>query len=165
MSSYFNQLAMRPDRLEIRTNTACRITSRLLPLHHPEHATVSGIPGLRLLDMNSRRVRLVHLPTGGRLDLIDSSSSRWWKTRDMKTIADFFAHPDSGRAGGTSTGPYGARVRCPLRRRCPATVTCLAGQVPSVADPAVDGTNVLGTGGLLRAGAGTLDVVGFHRTG
>ncbi|MGA6172564.1 hypothetical protein ACPEIF_20230 [Streptomyces sp. NPDC012600] len=84
MASYFNQLGMRSDRLEIRTNTACRIASRLLPLHHPEHATVSGIPGLRLLGMNGHRVRLVHLPTGGRLDLIDSSSSR--RTKDMKTV-------------------------------------------------------------------------------
>ncbi|MFD3883141.1 hypothetical protein [Streptomyces microflavus] len=87
MASYFNRLAMRADRLEIRTNTACRIASRLLPLLHPEHATVSGVPGLRLLGMNGRRVRLVHLPTGGRLDLIDSSSSG--RTRYMKTIFSY----------------------------------------------------------------------------
>ncbi|MEV7898922.1 hypothetical protein [Streptomyces cyaneofuscatus] len=82
---YFNRLAMRPDRLEIRTNTACRIASRLLPLHHPEHAAISGIPGLRVLGMNSRRVRLVHLPTGGRLDLIESRASSGRRARDTKS--------------------------------------------------------------------------------
>lgn len=83
--SYFNRLAMRPDRLEIRTNTPCRIASRLLPLHHPEHAAVSGIPGLRVLDVSSRRVPLLHLPTGGRLDLIDARTSPRWSARDMQS--------------------------------------------------------------------------------
>ncbi|MGW0669754.1 hypothetical protein [Streptomyces sp. NPDC002746] len=82
---YFNRLAMRSDRLDIRTNTACRIASRLLPLHHPEHAAISGIPGLRVLGINSRRVQLVHLPTGGRLDLIESRPPSGWRTRDMKS--------------------------------------------------------------------------------
>ncbi|KAB2587581.1 hypothetical protein [Streptomyces arboris] len=83
--SYFNRMAMRPDRLEIRTNTACRIASRLLPLHHPEHAAISGIPGLRVLDVSSRRVLLIHLPTAARLDLIDSRSSPRWSTKDMQS--------------------------------------------------------------------------------
>ncbi|MFK0132447.1 hypothetical protein ACIQRZ_19095 [Streptomyces rubiginosohelvolus] len=96
---YFNRLAMRPDRLEIRTNTACRIASRLLPLHHPEHAAISGIPGLRVLGMNSRRVQLVHLPTGGRLDLIDSRSSSGWRTRDTKSEFSYETswHDEAGR--------------------------------------------------------------------
>ncbi|MGW7587676.1 hypothetical protein [Streptomyces rubiginosohelvolus] len=96
---YFGRLAMRSDRLEIRTNTACRIAARILPLHHPEHAAVSGIPGLRVLGMNSRRVQLVHRPTGGRLDLIDSRTAPGWRTRDMKSefALETSWHDDSGR--------------------------------------------------------------------
>jgi hypothetical protein len=54
----------------------------LVPLLHG--GKVAGIPGLRLEGLNKRRLRLVHIPTGGRLDLIDSRASRGDTRRDFR---------------------------------------------------------------------------------
>ncbi|WP_244190687.1 hypothetical protein [Streptomyces caeruleatus] len=81
--SYANAIVSRPDQLDVHTNTACRIASKLMPLLHGE-GQVSGIPGLRLEDLNKRRLRFVHLPTGGRLDLIDSHASNGRTRRDFR---------------------------------------------------------------------------------
>ncbi|MFE2943454.1 hypothetical protein ACFXKG_31035 [Streptomyces sp. NPDC059255] len=74
ISGYLNSIFHQPGHLEIHTNTACRVASRLLPFHHEDHG-VCGIPGLRLITFTCRRVSLVHLPTQGRLDFVDSH--RW----------------------------------------------------------------------------------------
>ncbi len=74
VSGYLNAICHQPDRLEIHTNTACRVAGRILPFLHEDHG-VCGIPGLRLIDLTCRRVRLTHLPTGARLDLVDAQ--RW----------------------------------------------------------------------------------------
>ncbi|MEV5342868.1 hypothetical protein AB0K93_30985 [Streptomyces sp. NPDC052676] len=74
ISGYLNVICHQPGHLEIHTNTACRVASRILPFLHEDHG-VCGIPGLRLIDFTCRRVRLIHLPTGGRLDLVDAQ--RW----------------------------------------------------------------------------------------
>ncbi|MFD5627128.1 hypothetical protein [Streptomyces sp. NPDC127072] len=81
--SYANAIVSRPAQLDVHTNTACRIASKLMPLLHGE-GQVSGIPGLRLEDLNKRRLRFVHLPTGGRLDLIDSHASKGRTRRDFR---------------------------------------------------------------------------------
>ncbi|WP_228925340.1 hypothetical protein [Streptomyces sp. DH7] len=127
---YFNRLAMRPGRLEIRTNTACRIASRLLPLNHPEHAAISGIPGLRVLGMNSRRVQLVHLPTGGRLDLIESRPVTGWRTRDMKAEFSYETswHDEAGRrlwAGDVLSSQEAACTELWALRTCTALHSAL----------------------------------------
>lgn len=80
---YANAIVSRPAQLDVHTNTACRIASRLMPLLHG-HGQVSGIPGLRLEGFNKRRLRFVHLPTGGRLDLIDSHASKGRTRRDFR---------------------------------------------------------------------------------
>ncbi|MET9694328.1 hypothetical protein ABZY81_38915 [Streptomyces sp. NPDC006514] len=82
-SGYFNAIASRAEGLEILTNTACRIASRLMPVLYDQDR-IAGVPGLRFLSHTSHRVRLVHLPTGARLDLIDSSPSKDRTRRDMR---------------------------------------------------------------------------------
>ncbi|MER5996089.1 hypothetical protein [Streptomyces viridosporus] len=57
ISGYLNSICHQPDHLEIHTNTACRVTSRLLPFHHEDHG-LCGIPGLRPISLTRRRVRL-----------------------------------------------------------------------------------------------------------
>ncbi len=79
---YANAIISRPAQLDIHTNTPCRVASRLMPLLHG--GRVAGIPGLRLESLNKRRLRLVHIPTGGRLDLIDSRASRGRTRRDFR---------------------------------------------------------------------------------
>jgi hypothetical protein len=79
ISGYLNSICHRPGHLEIHTNTACRIASRLLPFHHEDHG-LCGIPGLRLINFTCRRVRLIHLPTKARLDLVDSHR---WQGKDI----------------------------------------------------------------------------------
>lgn len=74
ISGYLNVICHQPGHLEIHTNTASRVASRILPFLHEDHG-VCGIPGLRLIDFTCRRVRLIHVPTGGRLDLVDAQ--RW----------------------------------------------------------------------------------------
>ncbi|MER5757719.1 hypothetical protein [Streptomyces sp. NPDC002082] len=81
-SGYFNAIVSRAGGLEIHTNTACRIASRLMTVVY-DQTHLAGIPGLRLLGLTSHRVRLIHLPTGARLDLIDSISRERGK-RDMR---------------------------------------------------------------------------------
>ncbi|WP_331725880.1 hypothetical protein [Streptomyces sp. NBC_00470] len=81
-SAYVNTVVSHPGRLDIHTNTACRVASRFLPLLTEAHGP-HGIPGLRLDGIGSRRLRFVHLPTGGRLDLIDSRSSPTDRRRDF----------------------------------------------------------------------------------
>jgi hypothetical protein len=86
ISGYLNWIAARPNCLEVHTNTAARIASRLLPLlHHRQR--VSGIPGLRLLRHNGCRLQLEHLPTDARLDLVDSTTT--YTPRDMKMLLKF----------------------------------------------------------------------------
>ncbi|MEV8248408.1 hypothetical protein AB0R01_32240 [Streptomyces rochei] len=84
ISGYLNAICHQPDHLEIHTNTASRIASRILPYLHEDHG-VCGIPGLRLIDVTCRRVRLTHLPTGACLDLVDPQ--RW---HDMDTARMVF---------------------------------------------------------------------------
>lgn len=82
---YFSWVAPQPDRLLIRTNTADRIASYLLPYTRVfsdgshEH---SGIPGMRVENFSARTIHLRHLPTGGALDLQDRTRSR--DSRDMR---------------------------------------------------------------------------------
>lgn len=80
---YLNAIISHPETLEIHTNTACRIASRLMPVLY-DSGRVAGIPGLRFLSHNNRRLRLAHLPTGARLDLVDSTISSWYTSRDMR---------------------------------------------------------------------------------
>ncbi|WP_420036095.1 hypothetical protein ACN2WE_31185 [Streptomyces sp. cg28] len=81
-SAYVNTVISHPDRLDIHTNTASRVASRILPLVTDGHG-LSGIPGLRLQCLNKRRLRLVHLPTGGRVDLIDAGASPTRRREDF----------------------------------------------------------------------------------
>lgn len=83
IQGYLNTVISREHALEIYTNTACRIASRLMPVLYGG-TRVAGVPGLRFLSRNRRRVRLVHLPTGARLDLIESHVSHWYRERDMR---------------------------------------------------------------------------------
>ncbi|MFI6938477.1 hypothetical protein ACIBI4_04315 [Streptomyces sp. NPDC050418] len=71
VSSYVNWIIPYPDRVDLHTNTACRVASRLMPLQYGEDR-ISGIPGLRLIGYGKQRLRLLHLPTGGHLDLVDT---------------------------------------------------------------------------------------------
>ncbi|MFI5998558.1 hypothetical protein ACIBAC_42820 [Streptomyces sp. NPDC051362] len=89
ISGYLNAIVHQPGHLEIHTNTAYRIASRLLPIRHDHHG-VCGIPGLRLIDYSCRRVRLVHLPTGARLDLVD-----WYRWQGTD-IADMVWQQETG---------------------------------------------------------------------
>lgn len=57
-----------------------------------------GIPGLRPISLTRRRVRLIHLPTRGRLDLVDSH--RWHGTDIMRLL--FRQETDWHRRGGRS---------------------------------------------------------------
>ncbi|MFE7649894.1 hypothetical protein [Streptomyces phaeoluteigriseus] len=83
IQGYLNVILSRPDVLEVYTNTACRIASRLMPVRY-NGGHIAGIPGLRFLNHTKRRVRLLHLPTGARLDLIESHVSSWFTVRDMR---------------------------------------------------------------------------------
>jgi hypothetical protein len=85
IQGYLNAIISRPEGLEIHTNTACRIASRLMPVLY-DGGRVAGLPGLRFLNHNKRRLRLVHLPTGARVDLIDSHTSSWYTVRDMRRM-------------------------------------------------------------------------------
>lgn len=73
---YFCWVAPQPDRLLVNTNTAARVASYLLPYSRTfsdgsfEH---SGIVGLRVEKVLPRSFLLRHLPTGGLLELQDSS--------------------------------------------------------------------------------------------
>ncbi|MFJ8828049.1 hypothetical protein ACIREE_40805 [Streptomyces sp. NPDC102467] len=81
-SAYVNTVISHPDRLAIHTNTACRVASRFLPLITDAHG-LHGIPGLRFDGIGKQRLRFVHLPTGGRLDLVDSHPSLTRRRRDF----------------------------------------------------------------------------------
>ncbi|WUW24232.1 hypothetical protein OG521_27100 [Streptomyces sp. NBC_01463] len=97
ISGYLNCICHRPGHLEIHTNTACRIASRLLPFRHEDHG-LCGIPGLRLIDFTCRRVRLIHLPTRARLDLVDSHR---WQGKDVAQMVfrqETSWHEDNGRS-------------------------------------------------------------------
>ncbi|MFM9632835.1 hypothetical protein [Streptomyces galilaeus] len=83
IQGYLNMILSQPDVLEVYTNTACRIASRLMPVRY-NGGHIAGIPGLRFMDHTKRRVRLLHLPTGARLDLIESHVSSWFTVRDMR---------------------------------------------------------------------------------
>jgi hypothetical protein len=110
VSGYLNSICHWPDRLEVHTNTACRIASRLLPFHHEDHG-VCGIPGLRPISFTCRRLRLLHLPTGARLDLVDSTR---WRSADMARM--IFRHETSWhQRDGRS--PCGVSHGLPSRRR------------------------------------------------
>ncbi|MGE7438949.1 hypothetical protein [Kitasatospora sp. NPDC001175] len=54
IASYLSWIRFHENLLEVRTNTACRVASRLLPLLH-RGSRISGVPGLRLLDFGVRR--------------------------------------------------------------------------------------------------------------
>ncbi|MFF2101153.1 hypothetical protein [Streptomyces sp. NPDC058202] len=97
ISGYLNVICHRPRHLEIHTNTAYRVASRLLPFRHEEKA-VCGIPGLRLINYTDGRVRLFHVPTGARLDLVD-----WHRWQDKSMVSMLFKqetrwHEAEGRA-------------------------------------------------------------------
>ncbi|WP_050506800.1 hypothetical protein [Streptomyces rimosus] len=97
ISGYLNGICHQPGHLEIHTNTACRVASRILPFLHEDHG-VCGIPGLRLIDFTCRRVRLIHVPTGGRLDLVDAQR---WQGMDIARMVfrqETDWHEEDGRA-------------------------------------------------------------------
>ncbi|MFF3890295.1 hypothetical protein [Streptomyces sp. NPDC001914] len=97
ISGYLNVICLQRRHLEIHTNTAYRIASRLLPFRH-EDQVVCGIPGLRLMNFTDRRVRLIHTPTGARLDLVD-----WHRWQDKRMASMLFKletgwHESEGRS-------------------------------------------------------------------
>lgn len=97
ISGYLNAICHQPSHLEIYTNTASRVASRILPFLHEDHG-MCGLPGLRLIDFTCRRVRLIHLPTGGRLDLVDS---RRWHGTDIARMVfrqETDWHQEDGRS-------------------------------------------------------------------
>ncbi|WP_282797575.1 hypothetical protein [Streptomyces sp. CC224B] len=77
LERYFSSVSPREDRLVIRTNTAAaRVALYLMPtVREFTDGTIelAGLPGVRLADMSKRRLLLHHLPTGGQLELLDSS--------------------------------------------------------------------------------------------
>jgi enamine deaminase RidA (YjgF/YER057c/UK114 family) len=81
------------------TNTAYPVASRILPFLHEDHG-VCGIPGLRLIDFTCRRARLIHVPTGGRLDLVDSHR---WHGEDIARMV-FRQETDTRRTGARRCG-------------------------------------------------------------
>lgn len=89
ISGYLNVICHQPRHLEIHTNTAYRIASRLLPFRH-ENQVVCGIPGLRLINFTDGRVRLIHIPTGARLDLVD------WHRWQNKRMASMLFKQETG---------------------------------------------------------------------
>ncbi|KOU19138.1 hypothetical protein ADK52_29285 [Streptomyces sp. WM6372] len=97
ISGYLNVVCHQPGHLEMHTNTACRVASRILPFLHEDHG-VCGIPGLRLIDFNCRRVRLIHLPTGGRLDLVDAHRWRGMDIARMIFRQETSWHQEEGRS-------------------------------------------------------------------
>lgn len=85
--SYFGWVCPLPDRLVICTNTPARIANYLLPYTNvfgPGSFEHSGIPGLRVVACRRRAIDLVHLPTGGRLELLDPQKNRHSTPRDMR---------------------------------------------------------------------------------
>jgi hypothetical protein len=79
LTSYFYWVRPLPDRLSIVTNAPCRIAFYLLPFvkDYPDGSyEIIGIPGLRLTACGNDRVVLTHLPTGGVLELVDSSTAQ-----------------------------------------------------------------------------------------
>jgi hypothetical protein len=84
---YFGWVCPLPDRLVICTNTPARIANYLLPYTNvfgPDSFEHSGIPGLRVAACRRRAIDLVHLPTGGRLELLDSRRSLHSTAKDMR---------------------------------------------------------------------------------
>ncbi|WP_282797356.1 hypothetical protein [Streptomyces sp. CC224B] len=76
LERYFTSVSPRDDRLIIRTNTAARVAMHLMPtVREFTDGTIelAGLPGVRLASMSKRRLILQHLPTGGRLELLDNS--------------------------------------------------------------------------------------------
>jgi hypothetical protein len=79
LTSYFYWVRPLPDRLSIVTNAPCRIAFYLLPFvkdYLDGSYEIAGIPGLRLTACGNDRVVLTHLPTGGVLEFVDSSTAR-----------------------------------------------------------------------------------------
>ncbi|MER7200164.1 hypothetical protein CG723_45300 [Streptomyces sp. CB01635] len=67
---YVQWIADRGTLLEIKTTIAARVAACILPTVN-RHGAINGMPGLRLAGITARRIHLTHLPTGGRIDLID----------------------------------------------------------------------------------------------
>ncbi|MEU3620330.1 hypothetical protein ABZ725_49935 [Streptomyces sp. NPDC006872] len=97
ISGYLNSICHRPGYLEIHTNSACRVASRLLPFRHDDHG-VCGIPGLRPTDLTRQRVRLIHLPTRARLDLVDSHRGHDSRPMHMLMRQETDWHQRDGRS-------------------------------------------------------------------
>jgi hypothetical protein len=102
MRCYYSWVSPRRDRLVMGWSTAARVASYLLPRAENEHPGFSGIPGLRLTSVTRDGIELVHLPTGGRLELHD----------DMRGNPEFRTalfgaevSGSAGRAGGDGGEP------------------------------------------------------------
>jgi hypothetical protein len=61
------------DRLVTGWSVAVRVASYLLPSTEDGGPGFSGIPGLRFAGVTRTGIELVHLPTGGRLELHDKA--------------------------------------------------------------------------------------------
>lgn len=73
MQCYYNWVSPRQDRLVTGWTVAERVASYLLPWAQDGDPGFSGVPGLRLHGVTSLGIELVHLPTGGMLELRDST--------------------------------------------------------------------------------------------
>ena len=103
MHYYFSSVSSRPDCLFTRWTLAARVASYLLPEVRcdreslPSACRIAGIPGLRLQALTRRTIRLVHLPTGGALELSDYHPAENAARRNRELQAEI---GDSSESGG-----------------------------------------------------------------
>lgn len=77
MYLYYSWTSPQPDRLATGWTVAGRVASYLLPsATDPDEdgPGFAGVPGLRLAAVTKRCIELVHLPTGGRLELYENAT-------------------------------------------------------------------------------------------
>jgi hypothetical protein len=128
LALYISWVVPAPHGLMIKTSVAPRVANYLLPRTQtfPDGSHVHfGIPGLRIERVTGRSVHLLHLPTGGRLELIDYSPGtacsmrsrlRWETDSDEKPHnLPFWNKADVTPAEEAAT-PHWATTPCtPLR--------------------------------------------------
>ena len=79
MQAYYNWVSPQPGYLAIGCTVAARVAHYLLPdicAYHDGRPRCSGIPGLRFVGTDKGCIRLAHLPTGGTLELHESTGFR-----------------------------------------------------------------------------------------
>jgi hypothetical protein len=101
MSFYYSWVSPQRDRLVTGWTVADRVASYLLPavtVTEEGSPGFSGIPGLRLASVTKAGVELVHLPTGGRLELRDDMR-RDLQFRTSHFDSEMRRTADAGRPG------------------------------------------------------------------